>query len=76
MSTRQKMEARFPIFFVGDFAALVRDILLSSVRSYEQQGLHPPRTHINNPEIQVERAIRRAESLAKDGLISRAVSTL
>ena len=48
MSTRQKMEAWFDKFFSGDFAALIQDIPDSSVRLYEQQGLCPPSTHIDN----------------------------
>ena len=76
MSTRQKMDSRFAKFFSGDFESLVNDITLSSVQSYETQGLRAPRTHCATAEVQEERAIKRAESLAKDGLISRAVSSL
>ena len=71
LSTRQKMDSRFAKFFAGDFDGLISDIPQSSVRAYEQNGLRPPRTHIDQPEIQEERAIHRAESLAKEGLISR-----
>ena len=76
MNTRQKMDSRFAKFFAGDFTGLIQDIPQSSIRLYEQQVLCPPRTHIDNTKIQEERAIRRAESLAKDGLISHAVSCL
>ena len=76
LRTGQKMDSRFAKFFAGDFDGLISDIPQSSVRAYEQNGLRPPRTHIDQPEIQEERAIHRAESLAKEGLISRAVSSL
>jgi hypothetical protein len=46
VSTRVKMGARFGKFFAADFLALIEDTTESSVRSYEQQGIRLPRSHV------------------------------
>ena len=46
----RKMDMRFPKFFSGQFISLVDDIPLSSVRTYEKEGLRIPRSQTFSQE--------------------------
>ena len=76
VSTRVKMGTRFGKFFAGDFLALIKDTTQSSVRSYKQQGICVPRSHVFSEETHEENVIHKAECFAKEGYISKSVRTL
>ena len=76
MSTRQKVDIRFSKFFSGQWTELLQDITLSSVKTYEEEDLRIPRSHVFSQEVFEERQVQRASTLAKEGLISRAVRSL
>ena len=76
ISTRVKMGTRFGKFFAGDFHELVQGILDSSVRTYEELGFRIPRSHVYTEQTHEEKAIRKAEGLAAEGFILKAVRTL
>ena len=54
---------------------LVDDKTQSSVRVLEEQGLRVrvPRSHVCSEEVHKEKVIFKAEKLAKEGIISKAV---
>ena len=76
MSIRQKMDIRFSKFFSGQWTELLWDITLSSVKTYEEEGLQIPRSHIFSQKVFEERQVQRASTLAKKGIVSRAVRSL
>ena len=74
MSTRQKMDIRFAKFFSGQLSILVEDIQLSSTRRREEDGIRIP--HVFSESTYQEKAIIRADKLAQEGQIGRAVNSL
>ena len=58
MSTRQKMDTRFALFFAGQWQPLVENISLSSVRTYESEGLRIPRNQVIGQDIFEENHIK------------------
>ena len=76
MTTRHKMDLHFARFFSGNWEDLIEAIPLSSISTYEQEGLRIPRTQVRGQNMLEESQIKRASNLAKEGLISKACRAL
>ena len=70
-STRVKMGTRFGKFFAGDFLALIEDTTQSSVRSYEQQGIRVPRSHVFSEETHEENMLSTKQNVLLKKATSR-----
>ena len=65
MSTRQKMDLPFAKFFSGNWDELLDAIPLSSVCTYEQEGLRIPRNQIRGQDFYEEAQVKRRQLLLR-----------